>query len=55
MAICKLCGKNKAVVRDRESISMEAVVCKECHARLLRGDMKTLAIAYKKRRQKFSE
>ena len=42
MAKCKLCGVNKAVVPDRESNSSRLAICKVCHGKRLRGDLKTI-------------
>jgi hypothetical protein len=37
--LCKLCGKNKATVPDRNTGRLVNRVCSECHAARLRGDL----------------
>jgi len=39
MSICIVCGKNKATIPDRNSMSRRNKVCIDCHRKRLAGDV----------------
>jgi len=49
---CKLCGKQPAVVPDRESMSPAKAVCRSCHGNRLLGDLRNIMAEAQERRKK---
>jgi hypothetical protein len=37
---CKLCNIREATIRDRNTMSRRKVICSECHAERLKGDLR---------------
>lgn len=54
MKVCKICGKNKATVPDRNYQNVGRLrleVCGQCHAERLKNDLVGILLIERKRRQ----
>lgn len=50
--LCIVCGKNQAVLPDRERMGRRvARVCRECHGERLRGDLRQVMVAHQKQEE----
>jgi superfamily II helicase len=47
--MCRKCGKNKATIPDRNSMSRRARICSECHRESIKSDLKILVDQHKGR------